>query len=90
MNETGWVEIVARQLRSSFEDDEKILIETQRKLAYAYEILSYDENWEVKSGKPTLYRTDLLISEKAYGEIKPRVVIEAKILGVTTHDCYYL
>jgi hypothetical protein len=58
------VEIVAKQLRSSFEDNEKILIETQRKLAYTYEILSYDENWEVKSGKPTLYTTDLLISEK--------------------------
>jgi hypothetical protein len=86
MNETEWVEIVAKQLRSSFGDDEKILIETQRKLAYAYEILSYDENWEIKSGKPTLYTTDLLISEKANDEIKPRVVIEAKILGVTTHD----
>lgn len=86
MNETEWVEVVAKQLRSSFEDDEKILIETQRKLTYAYEILSYDENWGIKSGKPTLYTTDLLISEKADGEIKPRVVIEAKILGVTTHD----
>lgn len=57
-----------------------------QKLPYAHEILTY------KGTKPyewhtSRYETDLLIYEYGTGDVwKPRVIIEAKIHRVTTHD----
>ena len=85
MKETEWVEIIAEQLRQVFSNETEFLIETQRKLPYAYEILSYKKDWTVHKSHTCSYVTDLLISELGE-EIKPRIVIEAKVLSVTTHD----
>lgn len=65
---------------------DNICVETLNKVPYANEILSYDSNFKIKDSKQTPFETDLLIYEKVDDTIKPRVVIEAKILKVTTHD----
>jgi hypothetical protein len=56
------------------------------RLTYACEIMSYDANNEPKT-KQAGYETDLLVYDShSDGNWIPRVVIECKIGGVTTHD----
>ena len=55
-------------------------------MPYAYEILHYDGNGKLHA-KPMKYETDLLISESfPGGNVRPIIIIEAKIRRVTTHD----
>jgi hypothetical protein len=56
------------------------------RLAYGYEIASYGEN-SATTPRSTAFETDLAIVETSSdGTWKPRVVIEAKLRTVTTHD----
>ena len=68
--------------------DSGLVVKDGRRLPYAYQVRSYGDQ-ELKQDKPERrdYATDLLVSEKVTDqEWTPRVVIEAKISEVTTHD----
>ena len=85
MNEQQWVELITRKLKSASLGS-SLLIEQGKMVPYAHEILHYSD-----TGKPYYiqrkYETDILISDKAADNTtKPRVIIEAKIKSVTTHE----
>jgi hypothetical protein len=57
-----------------------------KRLSYAFEIREYGADGPTERGNEQ-YETDLLISEDCAGAgWKPRVVIEAKLGSITTHD----
>lgn len=53
------------------------------KLCYSNEVRSYSDPWEYENGS---FKTDLAILEENNSGWKPRVVIEAKLGSITTHD----
>lgn len=87
--EKDWVESIKELLKQALSSEFKI--STQDELPYAWEIWAY-----VKTGKgfspakgyekSQPYETDLLIYEEIKEQIKPRIIIEAKISNPTTHD----
>lgn len=85
MNEREWVQQIAQCLRAGpFKSDGVLEIQTGLKLVYGYEITSYGPALDSKSSE---FETDLAIVEKLEdGRWKPRVVVEAKIDSITTHD----
>jgi hypothetical protein len=85
MNESDWVQLIASQLkRSSLLADEALSLQTGLKLAYGCEILSYGPAPEPVDIR---FETDLAITEATRADRwKPRVVIEAKLGSITTHD----
>jgi hypothetical protein len=85
MNEQEWVDLITRKLKASFVGS-SLLIEQGKMVPYAHEVLYYSA-----TGKPYYrqrkYETDILISDiAADNTTKPRVIIEAKIKSVTTHE----
>jgi len=85
MNEQEWAGLITRKLKASFAGS-SLLIEQGKMVPYTHEILYYSA-----TGKPYYrqrkYETDILISDiAADNSTKPRVIIEAKIKSVTTHD----
>ncbi|MEQ1525839.1 MAG: hypothetical protein ABL911_03710 [Gallionella sp.] len=63
-----------------------LFAKTGKKLIYAYEVLEYASEKPVEP-KEMAYQTDILIFQDLGDEKwKPRIVIETKINGVTTHD----
>ncbi len=85
MREEQWVESIKTFLSSEISSD-ILKIETLKRLPYAREVLSYDADFNPLNESSELFETDLLIYEQAAKTIKPRIVIEAKIDTVTTHD----
>ena len=85
MNEKKWVSLVIKEISPMMEEvDSSIRIQQGVKLPYAYEIRSYSKQ---PVSNYLSYETDMLISESfPDGSWKPRVVVEAKINSVTTHD----
>jgi hypothetical protein len=65
-----------------------IYIDVLKKIPYAFEISSFNEDWEVgdEDFDKTSFETDMVVYEKTNGKIIPRVIIESKIGTVTTHD----
>jgi hypothetical protein len=85
MNENQWTDSIKEFLLSvKFADN--IKIETLRKLPYAQEIIEYDLNFKPIKESCMEFETDLLIYEQNSNIITPRIVIEAKLSSVTTHD----
>lgn len=87
MNEKDWVTLVVELVQKRLNKaDPKLKISQGTKLAYAYEITEYQE------GNPDLtnilkYETDMLVTEHlANNKWIPRLIIEAKVNRVTTHD----
>lgn len=85
MKETEWVETVLKKITiNSIIKSDDFRVGAQKKLPYGYEVRSYGNEPMSKAIK---YKTDLLISEKIGEKLwKPRVVIEAKIGKISTHD----
>ncbi len=85
MRETEWVELVADAMRPKLtHSGQPLRIETQAKIPYGYEIRSYREKPETEA---ISFATDFLVTEHHLdGSWKPRVVVEAKVGGITTHD----
>ena len=85
MRETEWVELVADRVRTGFAWSEQSLrIETQLRIPYGYEIRAYRETPEAEA---ISFATDFsVIEELPDGSWKPRVVVEAKVDNITTHD----
>lgn len=85
MKETEWVELVADALRPELVISGYYFeIKTQAKIPYGYEIRAYREEPETEA---ISFATDFIVVEEyPDGSWKPRVVVEAKVGSVTTHD----
>ena len=85
MNEIEWVEEVARSLTNqAWLSEEGLTVKTGLKLAYGCEIMSYGQHIEPKT---ISFATDLVVTEAlTEGRWKHRVVVEAKLGSITTHD----
>lgn len=85
MQETEWVELIADAVRADLVDsDQSLRIQTQLKIPYGYEIRAYREEPETEA---ISFATDFIVVEDyPDGSWKPRVVVEAKVGGITTHD----
>ncbi len=83
LTEAEWVELIAGRLRAK-SLGAPLEVVTGLKLAYGNEIDSYGP---VPDSRTSSFQTDLAIREVIDGNRwKPRVVVEAKLGGVTTHD----
>jgi len=80
-----WVETIKEYLQSINLSD-NIKIDTLAKLPYAYEILEYNNDFKPTKDNSMPFETDMLIYEEINGVIKPRIIIEAKLESITTHD----
>jgi len=85
MKEDKWSESIAELLNKKL-DSNSIIVETKRKLPYAFEVTSYDGTFQPNDFNIDSFETDILISSSNEEKIIPRVVLEAKIGRVTTHD----
>ena len=85
MRETEWVELVANAVKPELAiTGHSFKIKTQAKIPYGYEIRAYREEPETEV---ISFATDFLVVEEySDGSWKPRVVVEAKVGSVTTHD----
>lgn len=88
VSERDWVHGIVPLLQDSLGTlDAMLVVEDGRRLAYAREILRYSNCDEPSREHGMRYETDLLISERFDdGTWIPRVVVEAKLGSVTTHD----
>ncbi len=89
-SEKQWVKSLLPRLQESLailrNSESTVVIESGKKLAYARETMSYDHGEPVDHHQMS-YQTDLLVYDLLTdNKWVPRVVIEAKIEGVTTHD----
>ena len=87
MKENDWTKSICELLQKHGLGD-NICVDVLKKIPYAFEISSFNEEWEVdaESFDETSFETDLVVYEKVDGKIIPRVIIEAKVGTVTTHD----
>ena len=93
INEADWAKYIVEIINSKLSElfpNHKLCAETEKPLQYAYEIDEYehenDKGIEPET-PPMKFKTDILIfEERINNRWKPRVVIETKIRGVTTHD----
>ena len=85
MKENDWTKSICDMLCQS-ELGENIHIDTLKKIPYAFEIEFFSEDWEIDTYATTDFETDMVIYEEQDGKIVPRVIIEAKLGSVTTHD----
>ena len=87
MKENDWTKSICELLQKQGLGD-NICVDVLKKLPYAFEISSFNEEWEVdaESFDKTSFETDMVVYEKVDGKIIPRVIIEAKVGTVTTHD----
>lgn len=69
-----------------------LMISTQQKIPYLQEIESYQTSsdtvadWIPNYRTPDSFETDMIVFEQKDGVVIPRVVVEAKIKKVSTHD----
>src|SRR5688572_22742671 len=65
----------------------RLRVDAGYRLPYAYEVMSYRDD-EPERRRAARYQTDLLVYDEVDGgeHWVPRVVVECKIKGVTTHD----
>ena len=83
MKEVEWVELMAARLTPALKDH-TVEVQTGLKLAYGHEIKSYGKT---EASHTSSLQTDLAIVEHIDAERwTPRVVVEAKLGSVTTHD----
>ncbi len=92
MTEKQWVELMRDRISASCVGQSPALsVHVGMKLPYGYEIIGYDGEPADKPLKPRNkhrdFETDLVIVQSAANQTwKPRIVIEAKINSINTHD----
>ena len=85
MKENDWTQRICDKLKKDLVGN--LQVETLRKLPYENTISGYGgANWNPQYTDPSLFETDLVVYETVGEIIKPRVIVEAKIKKVTTHD----
>ncbi len=83
MNEKEWVKYIAKKVQAQLRKKD-CRVETGLHLAYGHEIRAYKDKPRTKSRK---YQTDIAIVEQIDADSWiPRVIVEAKVNSVTTHD----
>ncbi len=82
MTEKEWVALIVEFLRPRLTLGCKAKV--GHRLPYSLEIVRYSD--EAPVTQPIAYQTDILITEGDGSGWIPRIVIEAKIGNVTTHD----
>jgi len=87
MTESEWISIVSKILSEKLSEfNHNIHIGKSKKLRYAFEVQNYENENPVESYSMN-FETDILIFETStQNKWKPRIVIEGKINGITTHD----
>lgn len=87
MKENDWTKSICELLQKQDLGD-NIYIDVLKKIPYAFEISSFNRDWEVESEnfRETSFETDMVIYEKYSDRIVPRVIIESKVGTVSTHD----
>lgn len=87
MNEAEWVALIVDRIRPLLIDaDNSFQISQSQKLPYTREITRYCDDTPCEQ-KSQQYETDILISEQLnHTDWIPRLIVEAKINRVTTHD----
>ena len=90
MKEKEWGNSIVGRIQKAIDqlesNESKLVVKDEKRLPYAYEILSYADQ-EPKEVTKTAYETDLLIYEQWPDRAwKPRLIIEVKINGINTHD----
>lgn len=85
MKENEWTESICSLLSESIKDN-NLNCDVLMKIPYSQEISSYDLNWKPNYIDPTRFETDLIVYEKTEEKIIPRVIVEAKLGSITTHD----
>ena len=86
MRETEWVELVAKTVKPELTVlGQSLDVQAQVKIAYGYEIRAY-RNEQEPDTEAIEFATDFIVVEDTDGGWKPRVVVEAKVSGDTTHD----
>ena len=87
MKENDWTKRICDLLLQQGLDD-NIYVDVLKKIPYAFEISSFNDEWDVdaNSFEKTSFETDMVVYEKAEGKNIPRVIIESKVGTVTTHD----
>lgn len=89
--EVAWVARLRPQLEAALQSlsfqGTKVRVDTGYRLPYAYEVTRYNEDAPDRQ-RIARYETDLLVyDDLPEGKLwVPRVVVECKIKGVTTHD----
>ena len=89
-NEKQWVRLLAERLNEPLQRFSNgavsMCVGSHKRLLYACEVAAY-ENLSPVETNSSGYETDLLLYDKAGGSRwVPRVVVECKLGGVTTHD----
>ena len=84
MRENEWTDSIKKLLQAA-NFEENIHFDTLNKIPYAQEILSYDLDFKKNKENTMPFETDLLVYEKDKS-IKPRIIIEAKVNNISTHD----
>ena len=87
MKENDWTKSICELLQKQDLGD-NIHIDVLKKIPYAFKISSFNDEWEIDkdSFSETSFETDMIVYEKLNNKIIPRVIIEAKVGTVTTHD----
>ena len=85
MGENEWTKRICNKLKGVLEKY-SLYADTLQKIPYSQEILGYSEGWKPEYMDPSCFETDMVIYEKYENKIIPRVIVEAKLGNVTTHD----
>jgi len=88
MTEKDWVKSIIGNIETGLRrTDKSIRVTDGHRLPYSSEILNYKKNNSPDEQHTAGYETDILVFEQLSPETwKPRIVIETKLEGVTTHD----
>ncbi len=86
MGETEWLDSVVEEVsRHVTKYDKSLRLKTRFPLAYGFEIISF--SGETCHTNTKTFQTDLAVIENLGEDIwKPRVIVEAKLGSITTHD----
>ena len=88
-SEREWVDALVPRLQEALRSivSAGICVESGKRLVYAHEITKYQGEGTADSPRSSSYQTDLLVFDSLdNGCWIPRIVIECKLGGVTTHD----
>ena len=83
MRENDWTATIGQKLQSELPG---LSVESLRRIPYSQEIESYSEDWQPNYMNPMRFETDMVVFENVDGIVKPRVIVEAKLDRITTHD----
>jgi len=88
MSEKQWVKSIYQKIEKELRLlNDNIRVSESKRLPYSNEILLYDEKDQPTEVNQLKYETDILIYELLDENTwKPRIIIEAKINKITTHD----